>query len=174
MRKRLDRKRLRALMHELARHAPKRQSFRVYLLGGGTAVLAGWRDSTIDADLYSSRQEVFRDIQTIKERVGVNVEFVRPEEFVPPLAGSRSRHLPIETIGNVTFLHYDPYAQVFSKLVRGFRQDLLDAERFLSDGLVDPDRLRTLVHEIPDDAFARYPALSRIAVVGAVDAFLDE
>jgi hypothetical protein len=29
----------------------------VYLLGGGTAVLQGWRPSTIDADLYADKDE---------------------------------------------------------------------------------------------------------------------
>lgn len=174
MRAPLDRERLQTLMRELARHAPRGRSFQVYLLGGGTAVLAGWRASTIDADLYSPQPEVFRNIQRIKESVGVNVEFVRPEDFVPALSGSEARHVSIDTIGNVTFLHYDPYAQTFSKLVRGFRKDLLDAESFLSEGLVAPDRLRALVRDIPADAYARYPALSRDAVIEAVDTFLEE
>ena len=68
VRGKLTRKGLRELMKELARSAPGRRAYRVYLVGGGTAVLLGWRDSTIDADLYSDREEVFRDIQKIKER----------------------------------------------------------------------------------------------------------
>jgi hypothetical protein len=39
------------LMAELARTAARGRSFRVYVIGGGTAVLAGWRSATIDADL---------------------------------------------------------------------------------------------------------------------------
>ena len=38
--------------------------------------------------------------------------------------------------------------------------------------MVDPDRFRELVRGIPDSSYARYPNLSRQAVVGAVEDFL--
>jgi hypothetical protein len=44
--------RLRALMREIARTAPRGTALRVYSLGGGTAVLPGWRATSIDADLF--------------------------------------------------------------------------------------------------------------------------
>lgn len=159
-------------MGELARTAPARDSFRVYVVGGGTAVLSGWRASTIDADLWAEREEVFRDIQEIKERLRLNIEFARPEQFVPALAGSADRHLFIERVGNIDFYHYDPYAQFLSKIVRGFRKDLLDAEGFVKSGMVDPGRFRELVRGIPDTAYARYPNLSRESVLTAVEEVL--
>lgn len=159
------------LMGELARSAPGKKSFCVYLVGGGTAVLQGWREATIDADLYADHEEIFHRIQQIKEQLQLNVELVRPEDFVPALAGTSERHVFIKTVGRVDYFHYDPYAQVFSKLVRGFRLDLLDAERFLQSGMVDADRFRTLVDEIPEAAYARYPAISQQAVAAAVDDF---
>ena len=172
MRTSLDRDGLRALMQELARSARGPQSHRVFLVGGGTAVLEGWRSSTIDADLHSDRDEVFRDIQQIKERLQLNVEFARPEDFVPPLAGSDQRHVFIQTVGKVSFYHYDPYAQMLSKVVRGFARDIQDAGSFLASGMVDADRFRSLVQEIPSAAYARYPALSPEAVLEAVEDFL--
>lgn len=163
---------LRELMHELARTAPKGGSFRIYIVGGGTAVFFGWRTSTIDADLYSDRDEVFRDIQGIKERLGLNIEFARPEQFVPPLEGTNDRHLFIDRIGRIDFFHYDPYAQVLSKVVRGFRQDRLDAEQFVASGMVDPGEFRDRVMAIPESAYTRYPNLSCDAVQDAVEQFL--
>ena len=174
MRSPLTREGLQDLMREIARRAPGGRSFRVFLVGGGTAVHAGWRASTIDADLYSDQEEVFRDIQAIKERLQLNVEFARPEDFVPALAGSEGRHIPIERIGNVSFYHYDPYAQLLSKVIRGFEKDVQDAESFLTSGMVDAERFRSLVHEIPEAAYARYPALSQRAVLDAVDEFLSQ
>lgn len=159
-------------MRELARAAPAGESFRVYLVGGSTAVLAGWRAATVDADLSADDEAVFRDIQEIKERLELNVEFARPEHFVPPLAGSAERHVFIERVRDVEFCHYDPYAQMLSKVVRGFRTDLLDAERFVESEMVDPERFRDLVGGIPDAAYARYPNLSRTAVDKAVEDFL--
>lgn len=159
-------------MGELARTAPAGLACRVFLVGGGTAVWSGWRASTVDADLHSDREEVFRDIQAIKERLQLNVEFARPEDFVPPLAGSDDRHVFIETVGRVAFYHYDPYAQLLAKVVRGFGRDLQDAEGLLASGMVDAERFRALVHQIPESAYARYPSLSRQAVTEAVGGFL--
>ncbi|MFQ5718989.1 MAG: DUF6036 family nucleotidyltransferase [Acidobacteriota bacterium] len=174
MRRELTRERLQDLMIELARSAPHSRSYRVYIGGGGTAVHLGWRESTIDADLHADHEGVFRHIQAIKERLQMNVEFVKPEDFVPPLAGSDDRHLFIQTVGKVSFYHHDPYAQLLSKIVRGFRRDLDDARNFLESDMVDAKRFRSLVHRIPETAYARYPALSRQAVVHAVDDFLQQ
>lgn len=159
-------------MKELAHSVPDRRPYHVFFVGGGTAVLEGWRESTIDADLYTSDDRVFRDIQGIKERLEMNIELARPEDFVPPLAGSDDRHVFIETVGKVSFYHYDPYAQLLSKVVRGFHRDMLDAGKFIASGMVDAGKFRSLVRGIPDRAYARYPALSRGAIHDAVEHFL--
>lgn len=172
MREEITRERLVLLMKELARTAPRGRTYRVYLVGGGTAVHLGWRRSSIDVDLFSDQPDVFRDIQTIKERLDMNIEFARPEDFVPPLPGSPDRHVFVETIGPISFYHYDPYAQLLSKVVRGFQRDLEDARYFVSRGMVDPERFRSLVAAIPDSAYAKYPSLSRRGVDRAVELFL--
>ena len=173
MRESVTRDRLLAFMRRLAEEAPRGRRFRIFLVGGGTAVERGWRESTIDVDLYAADEAVFHDIQRIKETQRINVEFARPEHFVPQLAGAADRHLFIATFGGVSFFHYDPYSQVLSKIVRGFRRDLEDAHSFIDTGLVDAARFRTLVDAIPDSAFAKYPALSSQAIRNAVSTFLD-
>jgi hypothetical protein len=160
-------------MKELARTAPGRRSYRVYLVGGGTAVYLGWRESTIGADLSSDDDAIFCDVQGIKERLQLNIEFARPEDFVPSLRGSNDRHISIDTIGRVGFYHYDPYAQLLSKVVRGFSRDMQDAENFVLSGMVDPGLFLSLVKRIPDRSFTKYPALSRQAVLDAVQGFVD-
>lgn len=174
MRRELTRETLWELMRALARGAPAGETIRVYVLGGGSAVLAGWREATIDADLFAERDDVFRDIQAIKEALRLNVEFARPEHFVPALAGSEDRHRFIDRIGTIDFYHYDPYAQLLSKVVRGFRKDVLDARNLVGNGWVDPRRFRELVEAIPDESYARYPALNRDAVLAAVEQFLSD
>lgn len=44
---------------------------RVYLTGGATAVLYGWRDTTIDVDikLIPDRDEILREIPRLKEKL---------------------------------------------------------------------------------------------------------
>ena len=174
MREELTRERMVALMKELARTAPRRGAHRVYFVGGGTAVYLGWRRSSIDVDLFSDKDIVFRDIQKIKERLNINIEFARPEDFVPPLRGTAGRHVFVDTIGSITFYHYDPYAQLFSKVVRGFQRDLDDAREFIRSRMVDPLKLRSLVAAITDSAYAKYPSLTRTGTEGAIEAFLAE
>jgi len=174
MREPLTREHLIRLMKELAHAAPRRGAYRVYFIGGGTAVYLGWRRSSVDVDLFSDQDVVFRDIQQIKERLNINIEFARPEDFVPSLDGTADRHVFIETIGAIAFYHYDPYAQLLSKVVRGFQRDLDDARKFVSSGTVEPVQFRALVAKIPDAAYARYPSLSRDGVERAVDRFLLE
>jgi hypothetical protein len=159
-------------MRELARSAKPKHDYRVYLVGGGTAVLEGWRDSSIDADLHAQPDDIFRDVQAIKERLRLNIELARPEDFVPPLSGSEDRHVFIETIGRVSFYHYDPYAQLLSKVVRGFARDLTDAEALVASGMVDPGHFKKLVEEIPESVYSKYPRLSPRAVREAVESFL--
>lgn len=173
VREEFTRDRLTPLMKELARTAPAGGPWRVYLVGGGTAVVLGWRRSSVDVDLCSDQSEVFRDIQAIKERLDLNIEFARPEDFVPPLRGSAERHVFIDSTGTVSLYHYDPYAQALSKVVRGFERDLVDARHFVTSGLVEPSRLRTLVAEIPAAEYSRYPNLTRADLEAAVAEFLD-
>jgi hypothetical protein len=104
----------------------------------------------------------------------MNIEFARHEHFVPPLEGTTDRHVFIETVGSIALYHYDPYAQVLSKIVRGFHRDLSDAREFIRSGLVDPETLRSLVAAIPALAYAKYPSLSRSGVEKAVGSFLAE
>lgn len=170
----LTREGVRELMGELARTAPRGESHRVHFVGGGTAVLSGWRDATLDADLYAENEAVFRDVQGIKERLRLNIEYARPEQFVPPLEGSDDRHVFIDRIGGVEFYHYDPYAQLLSKIVRGFRKDLLDAANFVGSGMVEVERFRELVEAVDESAYVKYPSLSREAVVASVRGFLAE
>ena len=158
-------------MKELALRAPRRGAYRVYFVGGGTAVYLGWRRSSIDVDLCSDQEIVFRNIQEIKERLNINIEFARPEDFVPPLKGTADRHVFIDTVGAITFYHYDPYAQLLSKVVRGFQRDLDDAREFINSKMVDPQKFRSLVAAIPDSAYARYPSLSRAGIENSVETF---
>lgn len=174
MRHELTRGRLLAVMKELADTAPRRGPFRVYLTGGSTAVYLGWRKSSIDADLSADRDTVFRDIQGIKERLDLNIEFASPGDFVPLLKGSADRHLLICKIGPVSFYHFDPYTQLLSKIVRGFQRDIEDARRFLRSELIDAETFRVLVRAIPDSAYAKYPSLSRVGVESAVRDFLNQ
>ena len=71
-------------------------------------------------------------------------------------------------------LMHDPYAQLLSKIVRGFERDLTDARSFVSSGMVNVEKFRSLVGAIPDEVWSKYPRHSSRAVMQAVDEFLAE
>ncbi|MGE0192976.1 MAG: DUF6036 family nucleotidyltransferase [Planctomycetota bacterium] len=174
MRKDVTPERLALLMQELSASAPRGTDFCVFLAGGGTAVLRGWRASSLDVDLAVEDHRVLHEVQRIQEELDINIELVEPSAFVPELSDARHRHVFIRRIGRVAWYHYDPYTQVFAKLVRGFERDLADARRFVEDGLVDLATLKLLVEAIPSAAYSRYPNLSKEAVRKAIDAFAPE
>lgn len=158
MRAPVDARQIRELAHRFGRVA--RVRVRIYLTGGATAVLEGWRDSTIDVDLRFEPEsdELLRAIPALKESLGVNIELASPPDFVPELPGWRERSPLLFRDGNVDVHHFDPYSQALSKIERGFTQDREDVHELLERRLVEPARLRELFEAIEPELY-RYPAI---------------
>jgi hypothetical protein len=171
MRRLADAERLRRFFRELARVADGDAS--VYLTGGATAVLCGWRESTVDADILivPERDSLYRALPRLKEELQLNVEIASPAHFIPELPGWRERSLLIDRIGAVSFYHYDPYAQALSKVQRGHEKDLGDVRQLIERGLVVPERLRELYASIETQLY-RYPAIDPRSFRGRLDALL--
>jgi hypothetical protein len=133
---------------------------RIYLVGGATSVLLGWRTSTIDIDLkiIPESDEILRSLPDLKERLQVNIELASPGDFIPELPGWQERSRFIQQKGKLAFYHYDFYAQALAKIERGHRMDSLDVRQLIASGLVDPKRLRELFSTIEDQLY-RYPDL---------------
>lgn len=158
MRAPVDEPRIRALARELARVA--RGPVRIYLTGGSTAVLQGWRETTIDVDLRLEPEadELLRALPALKESLKVNIELASPPDFIPELPGWRERSPFVFREGSVDVHHFDLYSQALSKIERGFEQDLDDVRAMFGTGLVGPDLLRELYEAIAPELY-RYPAI---------------
>lgn len=137
---------------------------RVYLTGGATAVLYGWREMTIDIDLKAEPEPAgfFEAIAHVKESERVNVELASPDDFIPEVPGWRERSVWIIREGQVDFYHYDLYSQALAKLERGHGRDLVDVRAMLESGLVRRDRLWGYFGEI-ESRLIRYPAIDPAA-----------
>ncbi len=143
---------------------------RVYFTGGATAVLIGWRPTTIDVDikLVPDDDTLLRAIPHLKESLQINVELAAPDQFIPPLPDWEARSPLVLNAGKLAFHHYDFYAQALAKIERGHRQDLEDARAMVRRGLVDPTHLMGYYGEIEPQLY-RYPAVDPTAFRRAVE-----
>lgn len=158
MREPVDAARLRRVMEAFARAAGG--ALRIYLVGGTTAVLVGWRASTIDVDLVMRPEDdaLLRAIPALKESLRVNVELASPADFIPVPAGWEERSPFVARIGRVDYFHFDLSAQALAKLERGHERDLADVREMLDRGLVDRTRLLDYFARIEPELY-RYPAV---------------
>jgi hypothetical protein len=160
MRQRADDRRLRDFLRELGRVG--QQPATVYLVGGATAVLEGWRATTLDIDLRiePESEHLLRALPELKERQKVNVELASPLDFLPELPGWRDRSPYVAQEGPLTVRHFDPASQALAKLERGFDMDLADVDAMIERGLVEPGELGRLFAAIEDQLY-RFPAVDR-------------
>ena len=133
---------------------------RIYLVGGASAVMVGWREMTVDIDLKLDPEPsgVFNAIARAKDKLAINVELASPDDFIPALPDWRARSIFIARHGPVDFLHYDFYAQALAKIERGHEQDVSDVEAMWRLKLIESDRLMRLFEAIESD-LERYPAI---------------
>lgn len=164
--------RIRRFLEHLGRRAT--QPATVYLTGGATAVLTGWRESTIDIDLKlvpDDDDDLLHAIAELKRSLDINVELASPDLFIPVPDGWESRS-PVEVIeGPLTVRHFDLVAQALSKLERGHERDLGDVAAMLDRRLVDPAALRGALDAI-EPALYRYPAVDGPTLRRVVESFL--
>jgi hypothetical protein len=146
---------------------------RIFLVGGATAVLHGWRETTIDIDLKALPEPsgLFEAIHKIKETLDINIELASPDLFIPELPGWQDRSPFIARHGQLDFHHYDPYSQALAKIERGHPRDLADCTAMLNAGLVGPHLLRELFAAIKP-SLIRYPSIQAHVFEESLDRFL--
>jgi hypothetical protein len=170
MRAETNRAKLEAFMAALGKRV--RGPGRIYLTGGATALLHGWRSMTIDIDIKPDPEPpgLFEAIARLKDELDVNVELASPDHFIPPLPGWRERSPFIVRHGPLEFFHYDPYGQALSKLQRRHPRDLIDFQAFCAAGLVEKPRLLELFRLI-ESQLIRYPAIDPASFEAVVQEF---
>jgi hypothetical protein len=143
---------------------------RVYLTGGATAVLSGWRASTIDIDvrLEPDHDALLRAIATLKDSLQMNVELASPLDFIPVRLGWQERSPFIARHGALSFHHFDLVAQALAKIERGHAQDRVDVNALIERGLVTPEALRAHFEVIAPELY-RYPAVDPSSFRRAVE-----
>jgi hypothetical protein len=161
--------RIRQFMRALGREAA--QPGRVFLTGGATAVLSGWRETTIDVDIkiVPDQDSVLRAIPGLKESLQLNVELAAPDDFIPVRPDWPDRSPFIAREGRLDFHHFELAAQALAKIERGHAQDLVDVRTMLERGVVSAAELRDYFGGISARLY-RYPAIDPASFAKAVAA----
>jgi hypothetical protein len=173
MRRKVTLATLKQFMQELA--AAARSPGKVYITGGATALLLGFRDQTIDIDLKLDPEPegAFEAIATLKDRLDLNVELASPEDFIPRAPDWRERSPLITSIGRLQFYHYDLSLQALAKLERGHAQDLEDVRSLVRGGHVSAQELQARFAQI-EPGLLRYPAIEPRQFKQKLDEFLSQ
>lgn len=158
MRKVADEDRIRKFMRAFGADADA--PARVYFTGGATAVLLGWRPTTIDVDIriFPESDRLYRALPSLKESLEINVELASPADFIPELPGWEERSVFVCQERMLSFHHYDIYAQALAKIERGHAQDLADVQEMIVRHLVDPTAALRMFESIEPQLY-RYPAI---------------
>jgi hypothetical protein len=168
MRQKVTSELIRKFMRSLG--SATRDKASVYLVGGASAVLLEWRESTIDVDLkiIPESDELLRSIPALKERLQLNIELASPDDFIPSLPGWRERSPFILRVGGLEFFHYDFYSQALAKIERGHESDQQDVAAMINSGLAEPSRLLEFYNSIEEQLY-KYPALDKGSFRRAVE-----
>ena len=158
MRRPVDEDVVRAFLRSFG-EAAKEES-RVYFTGGVSAVLLGWRSTTVDLDLrfIPEQDALFRAIPRLKASLHLNVGLASPADFIPELPGWQERSLFIAQERKLSFFHYDFYSQALSKVQRSHSKDVDDVRQMLKRELIEPKRALELFGTIEAELY-RFPAI---------------
>ena len=172
MRSTVDPQKIEQLMKILGRES--RGSGRIYFTGGASALLIGWRNSTIDIDIRLDPEPpgIFQAIAKIKQDLNINIELASPQDFLPPLPGWRDRSRFISRQGDISFYHYDFTAQALSKLSRSYNRDLDDVKAMYNQNLFSLQDLQDGFNAIEPEII-RFPSLDPEILRTRVEEFIE-
>ncbi|MEJ7825088.1 MAG: DUF6036 family nucleotidyltransferase [Solirubrobacteraceae bacterium] len=158
MRPDVDDARVRQLLDALGRRV--RTAHTLYLVGGSSAVLVGWRMSTRDVDVRPEpdSDELLRALSDLKHELDINIELASPLDFLPALDGWRDRSPFVGTWGALQVRHLDFRLQALAKLERGLETDLDDVRMMLDRRLVVAAELQAGFDAMQAELF-RFPAV---------------
>ena len=171
MRPNVDVQKIECLMQILGREA--QGSGCIYFTGGASALLIGWRSSTVDVDIRLDPEPpgIFQAIAKLKQDLNINIELASPQDFLPALPGWRERSVFIGKRGQISFYHYDFTAQALSKLSRGFDRDLNDVQAMYEQKLFSLKELRDCFEAIAPELI-RFPSLNPDVIRSRVENFI--
>jgi hypothetical protein len=172
MRSNVDRQKIEQLMKALGREA--RGSGCIYFTGGVSALLIGWRSSTVDIDIRLDPEPlgIFQAIAKLKQELDINIELASPQDFLPQLPEWRNRSIFIGRQGGISFYHYDFTAQALAKISRGYNRDIDDVLAMYERRLFSLEELNFCFAAIESELI-RFPSLDPDLLRNKIEQFID-
>jgi hypothetical protein len=172
MRSNVDSQKIEQLMEALGKEA--RSSGCIYFTGGASALLIGWRSSTVDIDIRLDPEPlgIFQAIAKLKQELDINIELASPQDFLPALPGWRDRSIFIGRYGEISFYHYDFTAQALAKISRGYNRDIDDVQAMYDQKLFSLEKLRDCFEAISSELI-RFPSLNPEILRNRVEKFIE-
>ena len=146
----------------------------IYFTGGASALLIGWRSSTVDIDIRLDPEPpgIFQAIAKLKQELNINIELASPQDFLPPVPGWRDRSVFIGKQGQILFYHYDFTAQALAKLSRGYDRDINDVQSMYEQKLFSLRELRDCFEAILPELI-KFPSLDPDVIRSRVEHFIE-
>jgi hypothetical protein len=172
MRSNIDFQKIEQLMKSLGKEA--RGSGCIYFTGGASALLIGWRSSTVDIDIRLDPEPlgIFQAIATLKQELDINIELASPQDFLPQLPGWRDRSVFIAREGEISFYHYDFTSQALAKLSRGYNRDIDDVRAMYKRKLFTVEKLSDCFDAIASELI-RFPSLDYVTLRNKIENFIE-
>jgi hypothetical protein len=124
------------------------QPAQLFLLGGSALSLLGSPRPTLDIDYVGDdlqRNELQQMIDQVAQEMGLEVEAIPIEQFIPVPADAPARHHFVDRFGALEVFIFDPYSIALSKLERGFDTDIDDIVFLLRQQVLTLEQLDTVV-----------------------------
>ena len=146
----------------------------IYFTGGASALLIGWRSSTVDIDIRLDPEPsgIFQAIAKLKQELDINIKLASPQDFLPALLGWRDRSIFIGQQGEISFYHNDFTAQALSKLSRGYNRDIDDVRAMYKQKLFSLEKLRDCFEAIASELI-RFPSLDSNVLRRKIEQFIE-
>lgn len=123
---------------------------QLYLLGGSALCLLGSPRPTVDIDYVGDdlkKDALQKAMDEIADEMGLDVEAVPIERFIPVPVNKNERSLHVGKFGKIDVYVFDPYSISLSKIDRGFDTDLDDVVFLVQRGFVDFEKLALITQD---------------------------
>lgn len=148
MRQRVGRQEIEQFLIQVGR---TQQPGRLYITGGAALVHKGIRPGqTLDIDIQITIDpaNLTTQIAQLKQKMNINIEFASPGDFIPLPTQWEARSEFVKRYNQVDVFYFDWYSIALSKMQRANRQDVVDVQLLIRQGIVDVTELDRLCQDV--------------------------